>query len=235
MHYGFMYYRFDFLYLLLILVAILSIAASAKLNGTFSKYDKVRSACGLTAAEAARRLLDRSGLQEVRIERVPGSLSDHYDMRSQVLRLSDATFQSCSVAALGVAAHECGHAVQGKEGYGPLKLRNALIPAANLGSRLGIPLVLFGFLLGWNSTLIQAGIVIFSAAVLFQVVLLPVEFNASARGLRMLEDYGLLGGSEVQMSKKVLQAAALTYVAAAAASILQLLRLILLSGRRNRD
>ena len=152
-----------------------------------------------------------------------------------MLRLSDATYSSTSVAAIGVAAHECGHAIQHKEEYGPLKLRTAIVPAANIGSRLGIPIILLGILLGGNYLLVQIGIWVFSLAVLFQIVTLPVEFNASKRALAMVEQYGILGRNEVEHTKKVLSAAAMTYVAAAAASILQLLRLVLLFGRRRDD
>ncbi len=229
------YYQFDYMYLLLIVAAVFSMIASAQVSSTFNKYNKVRSASGLTGAETARRILDRNGLQDIPVERVAGNLSDHYDPSKRVLRLSDSTYNSPSVAAIGVAAHECGHAVQHQMNYGPLKLRSALVPAANIGSRMGIPIILLGFLLGYNSVLIQIGILVFSLAVLFQVVTLPVEFNASARALRMLEEYGILGANETSQSKKVLKAAAMTYVAAAAASVIQLLRLVLLSGRRRRD
>ena len=170
------------------------------------------------------------------MERVSGNLSDHYDPRSRVLRLSDSTYGSASVAAIGVAAHECGHALQHQESYKPLVFRNAIVPAANIGSQLGIPMILLGLLFGAGGNfLIQLGIWVFSLAVLFQIVTLPVEFNASGRALAMLEDYGILGERENQQAKKVLSAAAMTYVAAAAGSILTLLRLVLLFGRRNRD
>lgn len=233
-YYG--YYGFDWTYLLVLIGAVLSIAASSKVQSTFNRYAKVRSLCGLTAAQIARQILDQNGLSSIRVEQVSGNLSDHYDPRSKVLRLSDSTFHSVSVAAIGVAAHECGHALQHKEGYKPLVFRNAIVPAANLGSHLGIPLILLGLFFGsGGSFLVQLGIWVFSLAVLFQLVTLPVEFNASSRALSMLESYGILGAKENQQAKKVLSAAAMTYVAAAASSILTLLRLIILFGRRDRD
>ncbi len=229
-------YYFDPTYILVIIGAVLSIWASSRVNSTFNKYAKVRSMTGMTGAEAARRILDYNGLSNVRIEHVGGNLTDHYDPSSKVLRLSDATFASGSVAAIGVAAHECGHAVQDKESYGPLKLRSALVPAANIGSRLGLPMVVLGIFLGLTESLAMIGVWVFSLAVLFQVVTLPVEFDASGRALKMLEGYQILTPQETGQCKKVLSAAALTYVAAAASSILQLLRLLLLTrGRSDRD
>lgn len=233
-YYGF-YYGLDWTYFLVIIGAIFSIAASAKVNSTFNKYKRIRSTSGMTGAEAAERILHQNGIYDVGIEHIGGNLTDHYDPRSKILRLSDATYSSTSVAAIGVAAHECGHAIQHKEEYGPLKLRTAIVPAANIGSRLGIPIILLGILLGGNYLLVQIGIWVFSLAVLFQIVTLPVEFNASKRALAMVEQYGILGRNEVEHTKKVLSAAAMTYVAAAAASILQLLRLVLLFGRRSDD
>lgn len=235
MMFGYYGYYLDPTYLLVLIGAILCIGASAVMNSTFSKYARVRSMSGMTGAEAAARILGRAGIHDVRIEHVRGSLSDHYDPRSRVLRLSDSTYSSASVAALGVAAHECGHAIQHDKGYLPLKLRSALVPAANIGSRLGIPMVLLGVLLGLNSTLVQVGIWVFALSVLFQVVTLPVEFNASSRALAMLQSCGITGGQETGYCKKVLTAAAFTYVAAAASSILQLLRLVLLFGNRRND
>ena len=233
-YYGY-YYGFDWTYILVLVGAVLSLLASAKVNSTFNKYKRIRSASGMTGAEAAERILHQNGIYDVGIERVSGNLTDHYDPRAKMLRLSDATYSSTSVAAIGVAAHECGHALQHKEEYGPLKIRTAIVPAANIGSRLGIPIVILGVILGSNSLLINIGIWVFSLAVLFQIVTLPVEFNASSRALQMVEQYGILGSEEVGHTKKVLSAAAMTYVAAAAASILQLLRLVLLFGRRSRD
>ena len=232
---GYYGYGFDWTYLLVIAGAIFSLIASAKVNSTFQKYAKVRSMSGMTAAQVARRILDRNGLSGIPVEHVSGNLSDHYDPTSRVLRLSDSTYNSPSVAAIGVAAHECGHAIQHKEGYGPLKLRTAIVPAANLGSKLGITIILLGlFFGGGGSFLVNLGIWVFSLAVLFQIITLPVEFNASSRALVMLDDYGILGQDEKRKAKSVLSAAAMTYVAAAASSILQLLRLVILfSGRGN--
>lgn len=191
----------------------------------------------MTGADAAQRILQISGIYDVRVEHVSGNLTDHYDPSAKVLRLSDSTYGSTSVAAIGVAAHECGHALQHQKGYGPLKFRTALVPVANIGSRLGLPIIIIGVLLSMNQLLIQIGIWAFSLAVLFQLVTLPVEFNASGRALAMLGDYGLMAADETRSCRKVLSAAALTYVAAAASSILQLLRLILLFGnnRSRRD
>ena len=233
-YYG--YYGFDWTYLMVLAGAVLSLIASAKVNSTFQKYARVRSMSGMTGAQVARRILDRNGLSDIPVEHVSGNLSDHYDPTRKVLRLSDSTYNSPSVAAIGVAAHECGHAIQHKVGYGPLKLRTMIVPAANLGSRLGMPIILLGlFFGGGGSFLVNLGIWVFSLAVLFQIVTLPVEFNASDRALVMLEDYGILGQDEKRKAKSVLSAAAMTYVAAAASSILQLLRLIILFGGRNND
>ena len=233
--YGYYGYYFDPTYFLVLLGAILCMAASSSLNSTYGKYAKVRSMSGITGAEAAARILSYSGIHDVRIEHTGGRLTDHYDPKNKVLRLSDSTYQSSSIAAIGVAAHECGHAVQHQKGYAPLKIRSALVPAANIGSRIGIPLILLGILLGLSDTLVQVGIWVFSLSVLFQIVTLPVEFNASSRALAMLQDYGITGGEETGHCRKVLRAAALTYVAGAAASILQVLRLVLLFGNRRND
>lgn len=232
--YGF-YYGFDWTYILVLIGAILSMLASAKVNSTFNKYQRVRSMTGMTGAEAAQRILNQNGIYDVAVEHISGNLTDHYDPKNKILRLSDATYSSTSVAAIGVAAHECGHALQHKDEYLPLKIRSAIVPAANFGSRLGIPIILLGVLLGSNYFLIQVGIWVFSLAVLFQIVTLPVEFNASNRAMGMMERYGILSGEELKSTRKVLSAAAMTYVAAAAASILQLLRLVLLFGGRRRD
>ena len=190
---------------------------------------------GMTGAQAAQRILYQAGIKDVQIEHVSGNLTDHYDPAAKVVRLSDATYQSSSVAAIGVAAHECGHVLQHHEGYAPLKLRTTLVPAANIGSKLGIPLILLGILLGANATLVNIGIWVFCLAVLFQIVTLPVEFNASKRAVQVLDRQGILGGEELKQCRQVLGAAALTYVAAAAASVLQLLRLVILFGGRNRE
>ena len=189
----------------------------------------------MTGAQTAERILHGAGIYDVQIEHVSGNLTDHYDPRNKVLRLSDSVFGSNSVAAVGVAAHECGHAIQHAKKYAPLSLRSALVPAANIGSTLSWPVILVGILMGYSETLITIGIVLFSLAVAFQVVTLPVEFNASFRGARALSENGILGGDEVSSTKKVLRAAALTYVAAAAGMILQLLRLLILFGGNRRD
>ena len=229
-------YYFDPTYILVLIGAVLCLAAQAKVSMTYGKYEKVRSRTGMTGAQAAQRILEMSGIYDVRIERVSGRLTDHYDPTGKVLRLSDATYASGSVAAIGVAAHECGHAVQHHKGYGPLRLRSALVPAANIGSKAGLPLIILGALLGMNQILIQIGIWVFALAVLFQVVTLPVEFDASKRALAMLDGYGLMDREETAGCRKVLSAAALTYVAAAATAILQLLRLVLLfGGNKRRD
>lgn len=236
-------YYFDPTYILVLIGAVLCIAASRKVNSTYQKYSRVRARRGMTGAEAASRILQMSGINDVQIQHVSGELTDHYDPSKKVLRLSDTVYDSQSVAAIGVAAHECGHALQHKEGYFPLKFRSALVPAANIGSKLGLPLVILGLVLGVGFdlpgggyfSLAQIGIWVFSLAVLFQVVTLPVEFNASGRALKMLGSYGIMTDDEVDDCKHVLGAAALTYVAAAASSVLQLLRLIILSGNRRRD
>ncbi len=229
------YYGFDPTYILVVIGAILSIMASSKVQSTYSKYSKVRSMSGMTGAQVAETILRNKGIHDVRVEHVRGNLTDHYDPRTKVVKLSDAVYGSQSVAALGVAAHECGHVIQHHENYGPLNLRSALVPAANIGSKAGIPIILLGVLLSYNTTLIQVGIWVFALAVLFQLVTLPVEFNASNRALVCLEQYGIVTSTEKAQSAKVLRAAAYTYVAAAAASILQLLRLIVLFGGNRRD
>lgn len=230
-----MFYYFDPTYIFVIIGALLSMLASAKVQSTFNRYKRVRSAAGMSGAEAAQRLLNNAGIIDVSIERVPGNLTDHYDPSSKTLRLSDATYASNSVAAIGVAAHECGHAIQHYEGYAPLQLRSALVPIANIGSRIGIPICILGVILSMNQTLITIGLWVFALAVLFQIVTLPVELNASRRAVFLLEQTGILYGEEITGARKVLGAAALTYVAAATSSILQLLRFILIFGGRDRD
>lgn len=231
-----MYYPmfFDPTYFLILIGVIISLVASAKLNGTYQRYSGVRSVCGLTGAEAAKRLLNNQGIYDVTIRRVAGNLTDHYDPRSKTVNLSDAVYNSTSIAAIGVAAHECGHAMQDAGDYAPLRIRAALVPAANIGASLSWPLIIIGIILGGTS-LISVGIILFSLAVLFQLVTLPVEYNASHRAVTLLDSTGILAGQEVGQTRKVLNAAALTYVAAAAASILQLLRLLLLFGNRRSD
>ncbi len=229
-------FYFDPTYILVLIGAVLCIWAQARVTSTYGKYSRVRSRSGMTGAQAAQRILQMSGIHDVRIEHVRGSLTDHYDPSAKVLRLSDTVYASDSVAAIGVAAHECGHALQHHRGYAPLTFRTALVPVANIGSMAGVPLILLGVILGMSQTLIQIGIWVFALSVLFQVVTLPVEFNASSRALAMLGDYGMMEPGEVKGCRKVLSAAALTYVAAAATAILQLLRLILLfGGRGSRD
>ncbi len=232
MPFGFGYY-FDPTYILVLIGAVLSIIASARVNSTFSKYARVRSMSGMTGAQTAEAILRSRGIHDVRVEHIRGNLTDHYDPTKKVVRLSDSVYGSTSVAAIGVAAHECGHVMQHHEGYAPLNVRTALVPAANIGSKLGIPIILVGLLLGSNPVLVNIGIWVFSLAVLFQVVTLPVEFDASRRALVCIEQYGIVTSDERKKSAKVLRAAAYTYVAAAAASILQLLRLVMLFGRRD--
>lgn len=234
---GYGYYYYDPTVIFALIGLVISIIASLRVNSTFNKYSKVMSYSGMTGAMAAERILQSQGIYDVRIEHVSGKLSDHYDPRNKVLRLSDSTFNSKSVAAVGVAAHECGHAIQHAKGYGPLALRSALVPLAGIGSNLGYILVIIGlfFTANTGNVLITIGLIAFSMAVLFQLVTLPVEFNASGRAMKLLEQQGILGGEELNHTRKVLSAAAMTYVAAAATSILQLVRLIVIAGGRNRD
>lgn len=235
--YGYGYgYRLDPTIVLVLIGVLLSLWAQSRVNSTFARYSRVRSFSGMTGAEAARRLLNSQGIYDVTVQPVSGKLTDHYDPRTKVVKLSDSVYNATSVAAIGVAAHECGHAMQHNEGYGPLRLRSALVPVANFGSQLSWPMILLGILFGGlGSPLVQVGILMFSLAVLFQLVTLPVEFNASSRAVRLLDSQGILSGEEVDGTRKVLKAAALTYVAAAAGSILQLLRLVILFGGRDRD
>ncbi len=229
-------YYFDPTYGLVLIGVVISLLASARVKTTYAKYSSVKSMSGITGAQAAERLLYASGIRDVHIEQVSGHLSDHYDPRSKVLRLSDSVYHSNSIAAIGVAAHECGHAIQHQNSYLPLKIRGLLVPVANIGSMAAWPLILSGLCVGGFQSLIDLGILLFSAAVLFQLITLPVEFNASRRAIARLGETGILHREELAGSKKVLDAAALTYVAAAAATILQLLRLVLLfGGGRRRD
>ena len=220
-------FYFDPTYILVLIGVMLSLAASSKVNSTYSRYARVGARCGMTGAEAARQLLNSQGIYDVTIRRVPGHLSDHYDPRTRTVNLSDSVYGATSIAAIGVAAHECGHAIQDADSYAPLKIRGALVPAT-----LSWPLIILGLFMGSGSVLIQIGILMFSLSVLFQLVTLPVEFNASSRAVRLLDENGILVGQEVGQTRQVLSAAALTYVAAAAASILQLLRLLILFGNR---
>lgn len=230
-----LYYGYDPTYILVLIGVVLSLLASSKVKRTYARYSKERSMSGMTGAQAAQRILNAAGIYDVTIQHVSGNLTDHYDPKNKTLNLSDAVYGNASVAAVGVAAHECGHAVQHDRGYMPLKLRSALVPAANLGANISWPLILLGLVLGGSGMLIQIGIALFSLSVAFQLVTLPVEFDASGRAMKMLEENGILYGDELGKTKKVLHAAALTYVAAAASSILQLLRLVLLYGKRRDD
>lgn len=233
--YGYGYY-FDPTYILILIGVVISLWASAKVKSTYSKYSRIRSMSGFTGAQVAEKILRANGIYDVRVEHVRGELTDHYDPKNRVLRLSDAVYGSASVAALGVAAHECGHAVQDDKDYFPLRFRNALVPVANFGTQAAWPIILVGLFFGSSSFLINLGILLFSLGVLFQLVTLPVEFDASRRAIRILGEMGILYGDEIRDTKRVLSAAAMTYVAAAAASILSLLRLLILfGGRRNRD
>ncbi|WP_434687331.1 zinc metallopeptidase [Hungatella sp. SB206] len=234
---GLMGYYFDPTWILVIIGAVLSMAASAKVNSTFNKYSKVRSITGMTGEDAAKRLLNSQGIYDVTVRPVKGQLTDHYDPRTKTVNLSESVFHSTSVAAIGVAAHECGHAMQDNVGYVPLKLRGAIVPVANIGSQAAFPLIIIGVLIGgMGSPLVNIGLILFSLAVIFQLITLPVELNASRRAITLLDQVGILGGQEVNQTRKVLGAAALTYVAALAASVLQLLRLVILfGGRRDND
>jgi len=234
MPYGYYGYYFDPTYILIIIATIISLIAQWRVNSAFSKYSRVASMSGMTGAQAARMILQSNGINDVSVQRISGKLTDHYNPSTKVLNLSESVYGSTSVAAIGVAAHECGHAIQHARGYFPLSLRTALVPVANIGSQLSWVFIIVGAILSFNQTLITIGIIMFSAAVLFQLVTLPVEFNASARALEQLESNGILYRDEVSQTRKVLSAAALTYVAAAATAILQLLRLIILFGGRGR-
>ena len=227
---------YDSTYLLVILAALISMAVSARMNTIFSKYQTVRSYSGMTGREAAMRILHQAGIYDVTVRHVSGKLTDHYDPRTKTVNLSESVYGSTSVAAIGVAAHECGHAMQDASEYVPLRLRGSMVPVVNIGAQLSWPMILIGVLVGgMGSPIVSLGILLFSLSVLFQLVTLPVEFNASARAVRLLDSTGILRGEEVGYTKQVLGAAALTYVAAAAGSILQLLRLIILFGGRRDD
>ena len=228
------YYGLDWTYILVLIGAVLSMIASSKVKTTYAKYGNVGSHRGMTAMEAARRILDNAGLSNVRIERVAGDLTDHYSPKELVLRLSDTTIHSNSIAAIGVAAHECGHAIQHAKSYAPLKIRNTIVPVVNLGSKLSWPMIMLGLILGYAG-LLDLGILLFSFSLIFQVITLPVEFNASSRALQILEQSGMLYEDELRGAKKVLSAAAMTYVAAAISTLLSLLRLIILFGGRRRN
>lgn len=235
------YYGFDWTYIVLVLPCIiLSLWASSSVNSTFKKYSQQLSIRRITGAQAAQRVLSHNGVSGVRIERVSGNLTDHYDPTTNVIRLSDSVYDSTSTAAIGVACHEAGHAVQYAQNYAPIKLRAAIIPITNFGSKIAMPLILLGlvmtFLGSFSTTLIYLGIACFGLSLVFQLVTLPVEFNASRRAMNAIESAGLLTEEEQQGAKKTLKAAAMTYVAATAVSLAQLIRLItLFGGRRRRD
>ena len=238
----FYYYGFDWTYLVLVLPCLIfAMIASSRVNSTFKKYSNQYSQRRITGADAALRVLHANGVQGVRIERVSGNLTDHYDPRTNVIRLSDSVYDSTSTAAIGVACHEAGHAVQYAESYAPIKLRAAIIPLTNFGSKLAMPLILLGivctFLGEFSTVLVYLGIAAFGLSFVFQLITLPVEFNASRRAIRAIEEGNILTAEEQFGAKKTLQAAAMTYVAATATALAQLLRLIVIfgGGRRRRD
>jgi Zn-dependent membrane protease YugP len=223
---------FDVYYLIFVIPALIfSLYAQFKVKSAFNKYSRIRNASGMTGADVTRAILDRSGLHDVMVEGVAGDLTDHYDPRTRVVRLSQSVYGSNSIAALGVAAHETGHAIQHSEGYGPLVLRSTLVPVARIGSSLGFPLAILGLVFSFPF-LVNVGIILFALAVAFYIITLPVELNASKRAIRTLEDTGILNYNEIDPAKKVLRAAAMTYVASAAVAVANLLRLLLLSRRR---
>lgn len=236
----FYYYGFDMTYIILVLpFVILSLWASSNVNSTFQKYSRQMSMRRISGAQAAQRVLSANGVTGVKIERVHGNLTDHFDPRTNVIRLSDAVYDSTSTAAIGVACHEAGHAVQYAQHYGPIKLRAAIIPVTNIGSKLAMPLILLGVLFsafGYMSySLVYVGIACFGLSLVFQLVTLPVEFNASRRAMQAIETAGILTDEEQKGARKTLTAAAMTYVAATALALVQLLRLIMLFGGRRRD
>lgn len=229
-----MYMFYDPTYILVIIGIIITMIASANVNATFRKYDEISSRRGLTGAAAARKILDANGLYNIRIERISGKLSDHYSPKEGVIRLSDSTYNSTSIAALGVAAHECGHAVQHQVGYTPIKARNAMVPAVNICSYMAIPIILIGLFI--SQQLAMIGVILYCAVLAFQIVTLPTETNASARAIDTLYNMAILDEDELRGTKKVLRAAAMTYFASMAATALQILRLFMLvSGNRRRD
>lgn len=231
------YYYYDWTYILVVIGAVICIAASARVKNVFSRYSRIQSHSGLTGREAAEQILHRNGIYDVQVIHIGGNLTDHYNPGNKTLGLSDTVYNSTSVAAIGVAAHECGHAVQHARGYVPLAIRGSLVPVANIGSMAAWPLILIGLFMNGQTAIffINLGILLFSAAVLFQIVTLPVEFNASGRAVKVLESSGMLYPDEVDSVKKVLGAAALTYVASTASMILQLLRLVIIGGRKRND
>ena len=231
------YYYCDPTYILVVIGAVICMIASARVKGTFNKYSQLRSMSGMNGAQVAQRVLQAAGIYDVQVRHVSGSLTDNYEPRTKTVNLSDPVYNATSVAALGVAAHECGHAIQHAKSYAPLSIRSALVPIANFGSMLAWPVILIGLFFNTRSSglIIDIGILLFSAAVLFQLVTLPVEFDASRRALVMLRTQGILADDELRYTRRVLKSAALTYVASAAAAILQLLRIILITNGRRRD
>ena len=233
-----MYYGYGLFYdptiILVLIGALISGLASLNVNATYKKYSKIKNYRGITANQVAENILHSAGIYDVTIERISGNLTDHYSPNEKVLRLSDAVYGKTSVAAIGVAAHECGHAIQHQEGYLPLQLRSASVPLANIGSWISWPIILIGLLIGYTP-LAKLGIFLFTFVVIFQLITLPVEFDASARALKILDNNHILEGDEHKGATKVLKAAALTYVAALFATILQLLRLVMIVGGRRRD
>ena len=229
-----MFFFYDPTWWLIIVGMLLSLAASGNVSATYRKYSKIENARGMTASEVAERILKGAGISDVRIERIEGELTDHYDPKNKVVRLSEGVYYSTSVAAIGVAAHECGHVLQHYNGYLPIRVRNAIVPVVNFGSNLSWPLILLGVLFGLTR-LVDVGIILFTLVLLFQIVTLPVEFNASKRAIGVIRDTGILYGDEITGAKKVLNAAALTYVAGVIVTALQVLRLFLLFGRRRRN
>ena len=231
------YYYWDPTYILVVIGAVICMIASARVKGTFNKYSQLRSMSGMNGAQVAQRVLQAAGIYDVQVRHVSGSLTDHYDPRTKTVNLSDPVYNATSVAALGVAAHECGHAIQHAKSYAPLSIRSALVPIANFGSMLAWPVILIGLFFNTRSSglIIDIGILLFSAAVLFQLVTLPVEFDASRRALVMLRTQGILADDELKYTRRGLKSAALTYVASAAAAILQLLRILLITSGRRRD
>ena len=232
---GYYLYGFDPYYIMLVVPAFLfALYAQFRVSSTFNRYSRISNARGLTGAEIARFILDQNGLADIDVQRIAGELTDHYDPGAKAVRLSERVFSSTSVAAIGVAAHETGHAVQHKEGYAPLVLRNSLVPVAGIGSSAGFYLAIIGLFLGF-AFLVQLGIILYTIAVAFYLITLPVEFNASSRAIGTLESAGILTWDEIEPARKVLRAAAMTYVASAAVAIANLLRLVLLANNRRRD
>ncbi len=235
MRYGYFGYYLDPTYILVIIGLVLCLGTSFMVQSTYKKYAKVRAMSGLTGCQVAERILHASGIYDVRIEQIGGNLTDHYDPGKKVLRLSENVYSGNNVAAIGVAAHECGHAVQHQTGYAPLHLRSIMVPLTNIGSRLAFPCILLGIIISSFQILVPIGILLFGLTVVFSLITLPVEFNASKRAIRILGEQNILYDEEVTGAKKVLRAAAMTYVASAIAAILQLLRLWILYGGKRRD